>query len=167
MAGSEPNPPPRRSAFGPRPPADVRAPEAIVRVDGLAARDAEAVGRARAIEMLAIGPETWLAVGGCGPGEVISAIAAAAGEGAVCTDLTQARAVLRVGGPDARKRLARGCPMDLGTVPPGGAAATMLGPFEVVIRRGRRPDEDAFDVFVSRSAARSAHRWLHALDPSV
>ena len=85
----------------------------------------------------------------------------------MCTDLTHARVVLRVAGPDARKRLARGCPMDLGTVAPGGAAATMLGPFEVVIRRGRRPDEEIYDVFVSRSVARSARRWLHALDPAV
>lgn len=136
-------------------------------MDGLGARDAEAVRREGAIEMLAIGPETWLAVGGRGPGEVCEAVAAAAGEGAVCTDLTHARAVLRVAGPDARKRLARGCPMDLGTVAPGGAAATMLGPFEVVIRRGRRPDEEIYDVFVSRSVARSAHRWLHALDPAA
>ena len=167
MADRRPSPPPRRSAFGPRPPADVRAPAAIVRVEGLGAHEAAAVGRGRAIDMLAIGPETWLAVSGRGPGEVGEAIAASAGEGPVCTDLTHARAVLRVAGPDARQRLARGCPMDLGTVTPGGAAATMLGPFEVVIRRGRRPDEDAYDVFVSRSAARSAHRWLHALDPSV
>ena len=115
--------------------------------------------------MLAIGPGAWLAVSDRGPDEVRRAVASVSGEAAACTDLTHARVVLRVTGPDARSRLARGCSMDLDTVEAGGAAATMLGPFEVVIRRDREPD--AFDVFVSRSVARSAREWLHGLDPSV
>ena len=48
----------------------------------------------------------------------------------------------------------------------------MLGPFEVVIRRGLDRDGDrdrggggAFDVFVSRSVARSAREWLYGADP--
>ena len=168
-SGAGSKPPPRRSAFGPSRPGDVRSPGAIVRVDGLGGRDAEAVGRGGSIEMLAIGPEGWLAVSDREPDEVRAAVAAVAGEAPACTDLTHARVVLRVAGPDARSRLARGCPMDLGQVAPGGAAATMLGPFEVVIRRvpGPDPDGDAFDVFVSRSVARSAREWLYALDPSV
>ena len=97
------------------------------------------------------------------PGEVRAAVAAAAGGSVACTDLTHARVVLRVAGADARTRLSRGCPMDLDTVEAGAAVATMLGPFEVVVRRDREPD--TFDVFVSRSVARSAREWLHEPAP--
>jgi len=156
-------PPPRRSPFGPTLPEEVRAPGAIVRVEGLDAPEAEAIGRDGSIELLRTGPRIWLAVSDRGPGEVRDAVAVAAGGAVACTDLTHARVVLRVAGADARTRLARGCPMDLDTVEPGTAAATMLGPFEVVIRRDQGPD--AFDVFVSRSVARSAREWLHGSTP--
>ena len=162
------DPPPRRSAFGPEPPADVRVPGAVVRVDGLDAPGAEAVGREGSIEMLEIGPRIWLAVSERGSPEEVGAAVAAAAEGAVaCTDLTHARVVFRLAGPAARARLARGCPVDLDTIASGAAVATVLGPFEVVIRRGHGPDTEAFDVFVSRSVARSVQRWLYAIDLSV
>ena len=170
--GARVRPPPRRSPFGARRPDDVRAPAAIVRVEGLDGPEARAVGRDGSIELLATGPRIWLAVSDRGPDEVEAAVAAAAGRAAACTDLTHARVVLRVAGEDARARLARGCPMDLGAVAPGAAVATMLGPFEVVIRRDRgrnggsdRGGADAFDVFVSRSLARSARQWLRGIDP--
>lgn len=138
---------------------------AIVRVEGLGGPEAEVVGRDGTIDLLAVGPGIWLAVSDRGPDAVREAVASAAGGRAVaCTDLTHARVVLRVAGADAGRRLSRGCPMDLGTVEPGAAAATMLGPFEVVIRRDREPG--AFDVFVSRSVARSAREWLCRADPS-
>ena len=162
MAGPGPGPerappPPRRSPFGADEPDDVRVRGAIVRVDGARRAEAEAIGRDGSIEMLSIGPDIWLAVSDRAPDEVRAAVGAVAAR-AACADLTHARVVLRVEGPDARSRLARGCPMDLDTVEPGGAAATMLAHFEVVIRRGREPD--AFEVFVSRSVARSAREWL-------
>ena len=155
-------PPPRRSPFGSSLPEEVRAPGAIVRVEGLDAPEAEAIGGDGSIELLRTGPGIWLAVSDRSPGEVCDAVAAAGGAVA-CTDLTHARVVLRVAGADARTRLSRGCPMDLDTVEPGAAVATMLGPFEVVIRRDRDPD--TFDVFVSRSVARSAREWLHQSTP--
>ena len=164
MAEPAPAPPPRRSPFGARRPDDVRAPAAIVRVEGLDGPEARAVGRDGSIDLLATGPRIWLAVSDRSPDEVEAAVAAAAGRAAACTDLTHARVVLRVAGADARARLARGCPMDLGAVAPGAAVATMLGPFEVVIRRDRG-GADAFDVFVSRSLARSARQWLYGIDP--
>ena len=158
MAAPGPTPPPRRAPFGAAWPDDVRARGAIVRVDGAGAREAQAIGGDGSIDMLSIGPDTWLAVSDRGPEEVRAAVAAAAPR-AACTDLTHARVVLRVAGPDARSRLARGCPMDLDTVEPGGAAATMLAHFEVVIRRD--PEPDVYEVFVARSVARSAREWLH------
>ena len=163
MAGSAP---PRRSPFGASRPDDVRGvPGAIVRVDGLDGPEAEAVRRDGSIDLLATGPRIWLAVSDRGPDEVRAAVAAVAGEAAACTDLTHARVVLRVAGAGARARLSRGCPMDLDAVAPGAAVATMLGPFEVVIRRDRSGAADAFDVFVSRSVARSAREWLYGIDP--
>ena len=163
MAGS---PPPRRSPFGATRPDDVRVPGAVVRVEGIDGPEAEAVGRDGSIDLLATGPRIWLAVSDRGPDEVEAAVAAAAGRAAACTDLTHARVVLRVAGADARARLSRGCPVDLGAVAPGAAVATMLGPFEVVIRRDRGGGgADAFDVFVSRSVARSAREWLYGIDP--
>ena len=158
-----PTPPPRRSPFGSSLPEEVRAPGAIVRVEGLDAPEAEAIGRDGSIELLRIGPGIWLAVSDRGPNEVRDAVTAAGGVSVACTDLTHGRVVLRVAGADARTRLSRGCPMDLDTVEPGAAVATMLGPFEVVIRRDREPD--TFDVFVSRSVARSAREWLHESAP--
>ena len=155
-------PPVRRSPLGASVPDDVRVPGAIVRVDGVGSTAAEAIGRDGSIAMLPVGPDAWLAVSDRGPGEVRDAVVAAAGGRVACTDLTHAKAVFRVAGPDARNRLARGCPMDLDTVEPGSAAATMLGPFEVVIRRDYAPD--SFEVFVSRSVARSAREWLGGSD---
>ena len=163
MTDPTPASPPRRSPFGASLPGDARAPGAIVRVEGIDGPEAEAVGRDGSIELLATGPRIWLAVSDRGPDEVQAAVAAAAGRAVACTDLTHARVVLRVVGAEARTRLSRGCPMDLDTVEPGAAAATMLGPFEVVIRRVREPD--AFDLFVSRSVARSAQEWLCGIDP--
>ena len=159
-----PSPPPRRSPFGASRPDDVRARGAIVRVEGIGEPEAEAIGRDGSIDLLSIGPGIRLAVSDRGPEEVRAAVVAVAAR-AACTDLTHARVVLRVAGPDARSRLARGCPMDLDTVEPGAAAATMLGPFEVVVRRDREPD--AYDVFVSRSVARSAREWLRGPEPSA
>lgn len=156
---------PRRSPFGSSLPEEVRAPGAIVRVERLDAPEAEAIGRDGSIELLRTGPGIWLAVSDRSPGEVRNAVAAAAGRVVACTDLTHARVVLRMAGADARTRLSRGCPMDLDTVEPGTAVATMLGPFEVVIRRDRDPD--TFDVFVSRSVARSAREWLHQSPPTT
>lgn len=165
MAGPSPiAPPPRRSPFGASLPDAVRSPGAIVRVDGVGAPTAEAIGGGGAIEMLPIGPDSWLAVSDGPPREVRSAVTAAAGNAAACTDLTHARVVFRVAGPGARLRLARGCPMDLETVEAGSAAATMLGPFEVVIRRDSEPD--TYDVFVARSVARSAREWLEGGEAS-
>ena len=54
--------------------------------------------------------------------------------------------------------------MDLETVEAGSAAATMLGPFEVVIRRD--PEPDTYDVFLARSVARSAREWLEGSEAS-
>ena len=155
--------PPRRSPFGTPPPGDVRARGAIVQVDGAGAEQAAAVCEDGSIEMLAIGPDRWLAVSDRPP-EAVRRAVAAAGEAAACTDLTHARVVLRVAGPDARDRLSRGCPMDLDSVEEGGAVATMLGPFEVVIRRDR--GADVFEVYVSRSVARSAREWLQGSAPA-
>ena len=163
MTDPTPAPPPRRSPFGASLPGDTRAPGAIVRVEGIDGPEAEAVGRDGSIELLPTGPRIWLAVSDRGPDEVQAAVAAAAGRAVACTDLTHARVILRVAGAEARTRLSRGCPMNLDTVEPGAAAATMLGPFEVVIRRAREPD--AFDLFVSRSVARSAREWLRGIDP--
>ena len=165
MADPTPAPPPRRSPFGASLPGDARAPGAIVRVEGIDGPEAEGVGRDGSIELLATGPRIWLAVSDRGPDEVQAAVVAAAGRAVACTDLTHARVVLRVAGAEARTRLSRGCPMDIDTVEPGAAAAAMLGPFEVVIRRAREPD--AFDLFVSRSVARSAREWLRGIDPPV
>ena len=158
MAQARPALPPRRSAFGARPPSGVEAKGAILRVEGLVDSASKTVMRDGTIDLLRIGPDTWYAVSRREPDDVREAVLAAAGTPVACTDLTHARVVLRVAGPDAQRRLSRGCPMDLDSVEPGHTVATMLGPFEVLIRRGGEPD--AFDVFVPRSVARSARAWL-------
>ena len=136
----------------------MRAQAAVLRVEGLVEPDAKTLMEDGTIDLLRTGPDTWYAVSSREPDEVRETVRAAAGGAVACTDLSHARVVFRVAGPDARSRLARGCPMDLDQLEAGGAAATMLGPFEVLIRRDREPD--AFDVFVARSVARSAREWL-------
>ena len=73
-------PPPRRSPFGASLPRDVRAPGAIVRVDGVGVPAAEDVARDGTIEMLPIGPDAWLAVSDREPDEVVNAVTAVAGD---------------------------------------------------------------------------------------
>lgn len=159
------SPPPRQSPFGLKPPADVRSPRAIVRIDRLSDGEARALREhgTAPVALLDLRAGTWLAVAECEPGEVEDSITTVVGAGAVCTDLTQARVVLRVSGANARARLARGCPLDLDAIAPGEAAATLLGAFEVVIWRSADL-ADTWDVLVARSFARSARDWLYELE---
>ena len=161
MASGQPS---RRSALGVEPGEGVLVPGTILQVDGLSAEAARGIVETAALELHALGPGAWLAVGALEPEAARDLIEGAGGDTVACTDLTHARVVFRVAGPGARENLARGCPLDLDSIEPGGAAATMLGPFEAVIRRDRAAE--AFDVFVTRSMARSAREWLSAFDPS-
>ena len=79
------------------------------------------------------------------------------GSGGVAVDVSHARSVLRVEGSASRELLAKGCPLDVDSMAPGDCAATLIGHFSVLLHRD---DGDAFEIYVTRSFARSFLDWL-------
>lgn len=79
---------------------------------------------------------------------------------AAVVDVSSGRAVIRVAGRDARRLLARGCPIDLDAraLPPGAVARTMLEDIAVMLHV--LPDAEGLDLYVARSYARHAWEWL-------
>ena len=76
--------------------------------------------------------------------------------GAVAVDLSCARTVFRLRGPQALDVLAKGCPVDLEAMDDDASAATMLSHFNIWLHRR----DDAFDVYVMRTFAVSCLHWL-------
>lgn len=80
--------------------------------------------------------------------------------GAVATDLSQARCVIRLAGAGAAAVLAKGCPLDFHrrSFPRGTACAqSTLAHVAVLIDA---VGEEAFDLYVARSYARYLWDWL-------
>jgi sarcosine oxidase subunit gamma len=126
---------------------------------------------AAALTLLWSGPGQWLALreGLSGPARFGFAgdLAAAVGDAASVTDLTGARAVLRLTGPSARVALGRLVPIDLDedAFPPGAAAQTLAGHIGVML--WRPPDAPAaWDIACYRSFGESlAEALLEAALP--
>lgn len=118
------------------------------------------------IELIWTGPAQWLALdAGC---EGIARFGFARefsdrlGACASVTDLTGARAVLRLAGPAVRDTLAKLMPIDLDDTvfPPGSAALTLAGHVGVTLWR---PTAEAWDIACYRSFGESlAHALLEA-----
>jgi len=121
---------------------------------------------AGALELVWAGPGQWLALDAGRDGiarfAFASELAMQLGATASVTDLTGARAVLRLSGPSARDTLSKLVPIDLDeSVFPGGAAAlTMASHVGVMLWR---PTESAWDIACYRSFGESlAHHLLDA-----
>ncbi len=102
------------------------------------------------------GPAQWLAFDEARDGAArlafCTALTDAVGDAASVTELTGARAVFRLGGPEAREALTRLVPIDLdpSVFPPGAAALTLAGHIGVTLwRLGGR--EDGFEICCYRS----------------
>ncbi len=96
------------------------------------------------------GPGRWLAESTeHAPGALIDHLEdALRPHGASTTDLSHARTVVRVSGPDATDLLAKLCPVDVEVMRTGDSVVTLAGPFNVqIVKSG----DEAFRVYVVRS----------------
>ena len=139
-------------------------PRALVQVNGApdAAVLAESLGgvgagaapnrsfRADEVAYMWNGPGRWLAESDeHTPRELVERIEAALGpHGASATDLSHARAVLRVSGAAAEDLLAKLCPIDVEAMRAGDVAMTLAGPFQVQVARS---GDEEFRLYVFRS----------------
>ena len=108
-----------------------------------------------------IGPGQWLLVAhGRHEGELCRILSGTAGAHAALTDHSHGRCVVRIAGPATRMLLAKGCPLDLDphAFQPGQCAQSLIGPFGALIHLVEAAP--AFDLYVSRSYARSFAEWL-------
>jgi methylglutamate dehydrogenase subunit D len=86
---------------------------------------------------------------------------------AAVSEQSDARAALRLTGPNVRDMLAKGCMIDLhpAAFPPGAAAMTSIAHIGVHLWRVDEPSRDgdaAFDILVARSMAASFWSWAKA-----
>jgi sarcosine oxidase subunit gamma len=112
-----------------------------------------------------LGPDAWLLT--CPPDEVAAHIGslreAVSDVHAAITDVSDGRVALRLGGPNARDVLAKGCPLDLHprAFAAGRCAQSLLAKSSVLIHL---LDDDVpgptFDVYVARSFAHYLFAWL-------
>jgi sarcosine oxidase subunit gamma len=121
---------------------------------------------AGALELVWAGPGQWLALDAARDGIArfgfARDLATRLDVAASVTDLTGARAVLRLSGPCARDTLAKLVPIDLdeSVFPPGAAALTMASHVGVTLWR---PAPNAWDIACYRSFGESlAHHLLEA-----
>ena len=118
--------------------------------------------RKRDVSMLWLGPHEWLVVTPDRRAERIERTLRDALEGqhAALTDVSHARSVLVLSGPDARAVLAKGCPLDFHprVFGPGRCAQSRLAKCQVLIHQ--TDAAPAFDIYVQRSFAEYAWTWL-------
>lgn len=110
-----------------------------------------------------LGPSEWLIAGPC-PRDGIAAALAQVRHALV--DVSDARAVLRLTGPQARNLLAQGTGLDLHdrAFPAGACAQSTMALADMLLHR---PQDDAaagavFELYVGRSYADYLWRWLEA-----
>ena len=115
--------------------------------------------RNEVVSVLWTGPSRWLMVSSTDQPESLKTELRLAldGTSGKVTDLSHARAIIRVRGPAARMALAKGCPVDMDMHKPGSCVSTLLGSLSVLIHA---LDETCLDVYVARSFGLSLWEWL-------
>lgn len=134
---------------------------------------AEVVGAALPVEptsvstggsstILWLGPDEWLLVVADGSqGQVMRDLGERlAGEHHAVTDVSSSRIVMRLSGPRAREVLAKGCSLDLHPRVFGAGRCAQSGLARCHMLLHQVDDEPSFDVYVHRSFADYAWRWL-------
>ena len=107
-----------------------------------------------------LGPNEWLLVAPLGTALAGTLAQGLAGRPFAATELGDARAVIGLSGRNARDVLAKSCPLDLhpNSFGPGCCAQTKLSRIAAIIEQ--RDDAPSFEIYVARSVARYAWRWL-------
>src|SRR5579864_7757564 len=116
----------------------------------------------REVRTLWLGPDEWLVTSPAGSapdllGRLMRALPA---RRAVVTDLSASRAIIEIGGPQARALLEKGCGLDLHprAFGPGSCAQTLFAKLPVIL--DQLSAAPAYRLFVRRSAARWMCEWL-------
>jgi methylglutamate dehydrogenase subunit D len=127
---------------------------------GVAAPDRPGCAGDAALTLVATGPDTWLAIADPAPVDWIHALRERLDGVASVSDQSGGYAVLRIAGPDARRILQRGLPIDLhpSRFGPGSAAVTVSGHIGIVC--WQTDSSSAFEVATFRSFSASFRRWL-------
>lgn len=115
--------------------------------------------RSDQLELLWNGPGQWLARSAdLAPQALREHLEEAlAGTDATVTDLSQARTVMAIEGPNAKDLLAKGCPLDIDAMQGGETSTTLFGHFTVQLHCR---SADSFEVYVFRSLALSMWEWM-------
>lgn len=122
-------------------------------------------GRASLAEgprILWLGPDEWLVV--TAPGAEPQAMAALRdalrGRHTAVVDVSDGRTVIVLSGPDARRVLAKGCPLDLHprAFGPGRCAQSLLAKAHVILHQV--DDAPTYEIYVHRSFADYLWAWL-------
>ncbi|MCP4326920.1 MAG: hypothetical protein GY791_00575 [Alphaproteobacteria bacterium] len=107
--------------------------------------------------LLTVGPARWLVV--ADDPDLAAALAqAVAAETAAVTDLSHARAIVRISGPGAARLMQDAVAVDLDPVinGPGAVIQTPVHHFNALVHRRR---DDVFDVYAMRSFAGPLYHW--------
>lgn len=105
------------------------------------------------------GPGQWLVVSPSTPVRdfLMDLRRALEPSGATVTDLSHARAVIRIAGPKARDVMLKGCPLDLERFKVNDCASSLLGHLNVQIHC---IGDQTFDLYVFRSFGLAMWEWL-------
>ena len=118
--------------------------------------------RKRDVSMLWLGPDEWLVVVPDRRAPRIEGALRDALEGqrAALTDVSHARTILTLSGPEARAVLVKGCPLDFHSrvFEPGRCAQSRLAKCQVLIHQ--TDASPTFEIHVNRSFAQYAWTWL-------
>ena len=119
--------------------------------------------------VLALGPDEFLVLAGPGHSEELESRLRSAldDEPGAVTDVSASRTLLRISGRNARRVLAHGLAIDLGRLPEGFSAQTLLAQCAVVVFSDGDPwtDDDLLKVLVRSSFAAHLAHWLQLSAP--
>ena len=112
-----------------------------------------------------LGPDEWLIIAPHGSDSLAYQLEAAiGGQHAALTDISDARAVIRLSGRHAREVLEKGCDLDLHATAfaIGDCAQSGLAQAAVLLRRlaDPAPDETTWEIYVERSFGTYLWMWL-------
>lgn len=127
---------------------------------GIALPEARTASFAETVSAIPTGPGSWLFVRDGAPDHWAEALADALEGVATVADQSSAYALLRIGGPGARRLLGRGAFIDLHpeNFAAGSAAVTLVAHMGMIL--WQRDDSPTYEVAVFRSYAGSFWHWL-------